>query len=153
MSTRILTKRGETLPSTFLPSTFDDFLRPWNEWFNDENIMTRNLNMPAVNIMETKDDFNVSLAVPGMKKEDFNIDLDGNMLTISCEKEEKKEEKEAKYTRKEYNYSSFSRSFTLPEGVNQEKIDAHYEDGILKMTLPKKEEVKKLTSSKHISVK
>ena len=109
--------------------------------------------MPAVNIMETKDEFNVSLAVPGMKKEDFKIDLDGNMLTISCEKEEKKEQKEAKYTRKEYNYSSFSRSFTLPEGVNREKIDAHYEDGILKMTLPKKEEVKKLTSSKHISVK
>jgi HSP20 family protein len=71
----------------------------------------------------------VSLAAPGMKKEDFKIDVDGNMLTISSEKEETKEEKEKKFTRKEYNYSSFSRSFTLPDEVNKEKIDAKYEDG------------------------
>ena len=75
------------------------------------------------------------------------------MLTISCEKEEKKEEKEAKYTRKEYSYSSFERSFTMPDGVNKDKIEARYENGLLKLSLPKKEEVKKLAISKHIAVK
>jgi HSP20 family protein len=95
----------------------------------------------------------VSLAVPGMKKDDFNIDVEGNMLTISSEKEESKEEKEDKYTRKEYNYSSFSRSFTLPDEVNKEKIEAKYEDGVLKLMLPKKEEAKKLAAGKHIAVK
>ncbi len=75
------------------------------------------------------------------------------MLTISSEKEETKEDKEAQYTRKEYNYSSFSRSFTLPEEVNQDKIEAQYEDGVLKLTLPKKEEAKKAALSKHIAVK
>jgi HSP20 family protein len=75
------------------------------------------------------------------------------MLTISSEKEESKEEKDALYTRKEYNYSSFSRSFTLPEEVNKEKIEATYEDGVLKLALPKKEEAKKLAASKHIAVR
>ena len=74
------------------------------------------------------------------------------MLTISAEKEETKEEKDKRFTRKEYNYSSFSRSFTLPDEVNQEKIDAKYEEGILKLTLPRKEEGKKF-SAKQIAVK
>ena len=148
MSTRALTKAGETFPTLF-----DDFFRPWNEWFDNGSVMNRSLNIPAVNITENKDHFNVSLAVPGMKKDDFNIDIEGNMLTISCEKEEKKEEKDKKYTRKEFNYSSFSRSFTLPEDVNKEKIEAHYEDGVLKMNLPKKEEAKKLMANKHSAVK
>ena len=148
MSTRALTKAGETFPTLF-----DDFFRPWNEWFDNGSVMNRSLNIPAVNITENKDHFNVSLAVPGMKKDDFNIDIEGNMLTISCEKEEKKEEKDKKYTRKEFNYSSFSRSFTLPEDVNKEKIEAHYEDGVLKMNLPKKEEAKKRMANKHIAVK
>lgn len=87
-----------------------------------------------------------------MKKDDFKIDVEGNMLTISSEKEESKEEKEKRFTRKEYNYSSFSRSFTLLEEINKEKIEASYEEGILKIALPRKEEFKKLTS-KHIAVK
>jgi HSP20 family protein len=148
MSTRALTKAGETFPTLF-----DDFFRPWNEWFDNGSVINRTLNIPAVNITENKDHFNVSLAVPGMKKDDFNIDIEGNMLTISCAKEEKKEEKDNKFTRKEFNYSSFSRSFTLPEDVNKEKIEAHYEDGVLKMNLPKKEEAKKLMANKHIAVK
>lgn len=148
MSTRALIRSGETLP--FL---FDDFFRPWNDWFDTSGIMGRTLNVPAVNVAESKDDFNLSLAVPGMKKNDFKIDVNGNMITISCEKEEEKEEKEEMYSRKEYNYSSFSRSFTLPEDVNKEKIDAHYENGVLKLSLPKKEGAKKLNISKHIAVK
>jgi HSP20 family protein len=109
--------------------------------------------MPAVNITENKDDFKVSLAAPGMKKSDFNIDVQGNILTISAEMEEKKEEKEENYTRKEYNFSSFSRSFTLPDEVNKEKIEATYVDGVLNLSLPKKEEAKKAAISKHVAVK
>jgi HSP20 family protein len=149
MSTKALTRNG----SETLPTVFDDFFGPWNEWFNTGNVFGRTLNVPAVNITDNKDDFLVSLAVPGMKKDDFNIDVNGNMLTISCENEGEKEDKTSKYTRKEYNYSSFSRSFTLPEEVNKEKIDARYQDGVLKLSLPKKEEAKKLTVNKHIAVK
>ncbi|HEU5366741.1 MAG TPA: Hsp20/alpha crystallin family protein, partial [Hanamia sp.] len=95
----------------------------------------------------------VSLAAPGLKKEDFKINLEGNMLTISSEKEEKNEEKDEKYTRQEYSYSSFERSFTLPDEVNQDKIDAHYQDGVLNLVLPKKEEAKRMAISKQITVK
>ena len=137
----------------FMPSVFDDFFKPWNNWFENDFFYGRSMNVPAVNITDNKDDFVVSLAVPGMKKDDFNIDVEGNMITISCNKEEKKEEKDSRYTRKEYNYSSFSRSFTLPDDVMKEKIEARYEDGVLKLMLPKKEEAKKMAISKHIAVK
>ncbi len=148
MSTRAIAKPG------MLPTVFDDFFKPWNEWFdNSSAFLGRTMTVPAVNIVENKEDYMVSLAVPGMKKEDFNIDVEGNMLTISSEKEESKEEKEDKYTRKEYNYSSFSRSFTLPDEVNKEKIEAKYVDGVLKLMLPKREEAKKLAAGKHIAVK
>jgi len=108
--------------------------------------------IPAVNISENKERFDVTIAAPGMKKDDFNIDVDGNTLTISAETREEKEEKENRYTRKEYSYSSFSRSFSLPDGVNKDKIDASYDNGILKLSLPKTEEAKK-AASKHISAK
>jgi HSP20 family protein len=147
MGTQALTKATERKPSVF-----NDFFKPWNEWFDDSDILGRSMNVPAVNITEQKDQYLVSLAAPGLKKEDFNIDVDGNMLTISSEKEENKEEKDKKFTRKEYNYSSFSRCFTLPEEINKEKIEAKYEDGVLKLSLPRREEAKKL-SAKHIAVK
>ncbi len=133
-------------------SVFDDFFKPWNEWFDGE-LSNRAIRMPAVNITEQKDDYQVSLAVPGLKKDDFNIDIDGNLLIVSSKKEEKKDDKEGRYTRREYSYSSFERSFNLPDEVNKEKIEAHYEDGLLKLFLPKKEESKKSVLSKHISVK
>ena len=135
-----------------IPAVFDEFLRPWNDWLENPSLFSRELNIPAANITEHPNEYVVSLAVPGMKKSDFNIDISGNMLTISSEQEEKIEEKEKRYTRKEYNYSSFSRSFTLPDEVNKEKIEAKYEDGILKLTLPRKEEAKSL-AAKHIAVK
>ena len=146
MATQSLTKAGERMPSVF-----DDIFKPWNEWF-EGGLWGRTMQVPAVNITEQKDDYLVSLAAPGLKKDDFKIDVDGNMLTISSEKEETKEEKDKKFTRKEYNYSSFSRSFSLPEEINKEKIEAYYEDGVLKITLPRKEEARK-TTAKHISVK
>jgi len=122
----------------------DDFFKNW-DW-------DRSNNVPAINVKEEKDAYLIEMAAPGMKKEDFKIDVEGNMLTISSEREETKEEKDKKFTRKEYNYSSFSRSFTLPDEVNREKIDAKYEDGVLKLTLPRREEVKNPTA-KQIAVK
>jgi HSP20 family protein len=93
------------------------------------------------------------MAAPGLKKEDFKIAMEGNLLTISSEKEEQNEEKEERYTRQEYSYSSFERSFTLPDEVNKDKIDAHYKDGVLELILSKKEEAKKMAVSKQIAVK
>jgi HSP20 family protein len=140
-------------PGRLFPSLFDDFVKPWNEWF-DSSESGRSITVPAVNITENANDYKISVAAPGLKKNDFHINVDGSMLTISGEKEETKEEKDQEnYTRKEYNYSSFSRSFTLPEEVNREKIEASYEDGVLKLVLPKKEEVKKAVASKQIVVK
>ncbi len=147
MGTQALAKSGERMPSLF-----DDFFKPWNEWFDNGGFSGRVMNVPAVNISEQKDNYLVSLAVPGMKKEDFKIDVDGNMLTISSEQQENKEEKDKKFTRREYSYSSFSRSFTLPEEINKEKIEARYEDGVLKISLPRREEVKK-PLAKNIAVK
>ena len=141
---RALTKRGE-----MLPSVFDYFFRPWNDCFGNERTMT----VPAVNVIENKDDYQISVAAPGLKKNDFNIDVEGNMLKISCEKEESREEKEGRYTRTEYNYSSFNRSFTLPEEVIKDNIEAVYEDGVLRATLPKTKQAKKATLSKHITIK
>ena len=103
MSTLALSK-----PGGMLPSVFDDFFKPWNEWFENGNKWGRAFNMPAVNITEHKDDYQVALAVPGLKKDDFKIDVEGNMLTISCEKEDNKEENDNKFTRKEYSYSIFA---------------------------------------------
>jgi len=147
MSTQALTKMSEKAPTLF-----DDFFKPWNEWFDGGNLWGRTVRIPSVNITESKDEYNVSLAVPGMKKDDFKIDVDGNMLTISSEKDESKEEKDKRYTRREYSYTSFSRSFTLPDEVNKEKIDARYDDGLLKISLPRKEEAKK-PAAKQIAVK
>lgn len=130
------------------PSVFYDLFKPWNEWFDETGFFGKTMNMPAVNITEEKGEYKIELAVPGMKKDDFKIDVDGNMLTISSETEESTEEKEKKFTRREYSYASFSRSFTLPEEVNQDMIEAKYEDGVLKLHLPTKEDVKKVSSKK-----
>ena len=138
--------------SDLLPGRFDDFFKPWNEWFSKGGSLWQSaLTVPAVNITENKDSYEISLAVPGMKKDDFMVEVNGNIMTISCEKEEKKEEKEQKYARKEYNYSSFSRSFALPEEVDLEKIDARYADGILKLALPRKA-IAKTPAAKSITV-
>ncbi|OSZ77621.1 heat-shock protein Hsp20 [Chitinophagaceae bacterium IBVUCB2] len=147
MGTQTLIKQPERVSSGF-----DDFFKPWNDLFGNGGFLGKTMNLPAVNITEAKGDFLISLAVPGMKKDDFKIDVIGNMLTISSEKEETKEEKEKVFTRKEYNYSSFSRTFTLPEEINKEKIEATYDDGVLKISLPAKEEAKKLPG-KQIAVK
>jgi HSP20 family protein len=97
---------------------------------------------PAANILEHPDSFELDLAAPGLKKDDFKIHLENNILTISSEVQDEKEEEAKNYTRKEFHYSSFSRSFTLPRIVELDKIKADYENGILKVMLPKKDEAR-----------
>lgn len=98
--------------------------------------------MPAVNIIEGKEDYKIDVAAPGLNKEDFKVNLDNNVLTVSSEKEFKNESNEDNILRREFSYSSFSRSFTLPETINGEKIKATHKDGILSLVVPKKEEAK-----------
>ena len=123
------------------PSVFEDMLRPMNEWLDER--WPFSTHVPAVNVKETDKAYEINLAAPGLEKSDFKIDLNGNMITISAEKEKTEEEKEDGFTRKEYNFNSFSRSFTLPEDTMADKIDANYVNGELRLMLPKKEGAKK----------
>jgi HSP20 family protein len=123
------------------PALFNEFFN--SDIFDPENTRFSDSTLPAVNIKEIKDDFIVEVAAPGMSKDDFKIELDNSLLVISSEKEEKNEEiKDREFTRKEFSYQSFRRSFTLPETVQEDKIEASYKDGLLQITLPKKEEAK-----------
>ena len=131
---------------------FEEIFKPWNDWFEKSSLFGKMTTVPPVNIVENEDRYVLSLAVPGMKKDDFKIALEGLMLTISTEKEEEKEEIEEKFTRREYNFYSFTRSFTLPEDVKPEYIEAKYEEGLLKLVLPRKDEVKRVTATKQIAV-
>jgi HSP20 family protein len=124
-------------------------LSSWiDEFFNRElpSAFSQNFNsgmsLPKVNIRETADEYFVEMAVPGMKKSDFKIELNNQNLLISTEKKEEKEETGDNYTRREFGYSSFQRSFSLPESIDEEKIKANYNDGILNVHLPKREEAK-----------
>ena len=98
--------------------------------------------MPAVNITESKDDFAIELAAPGLEKKDFNVEIHNNVLTISCQKEMKNEVEDEKVMRREFSYTAFKRSFTLPESADGDKIKANYNEGILKLSIPKREEAK-----------
>jgi HSP20 family protein len=134
-------KRNEYLPAF---SLFDDlFSRDLWNWGLSNNSST-NTTIPLVNIKETNEDFEVEMAAPGMNKDDFKIELDGNMLIISSEKKEENEVKEGeRYSRHEFSYQSFQRSFQLPkEVVDVDNIQAKYESGVLKLLVPKKEESK-----------
>ncbi|WP_024771259.1 Hsp20/alpha crystallin family protein [Aquimarina macrocephali] len=126
-----------------LPFLFDDFFT--TDWLGGtSNINKIGVNTPAVNVKETDEDFVVELAAPGLAKKDFNIELNNDVLTISSETTSEKETKDekGKYTRKEFGYDAFKRSFSLPEAVNGNKIEASYENGVLLVKLPKKEEAK-----------
>ena len=127
-----LVKRNEVL----FPALMNEIFRP--DWFGGtQNVRTA---MPAVNIKEGEKDFELELFVPGRAKEDFTIEIDDAVLTISSEKEESKEVSKENFTRREFTLTSFKRSFTLPETVATDKVEASYENGILKFNLPKKEE-------------
>lgn len=124
--------------NVIFPSIIDEMFKP--DWLG--GVQNFGANVPAVNIKETDTVFRIEVAAPGKKKEDFNVEVDHNVLTISSEERSETNEKdtEGKYTRKEFSYNSFRRSFTLPETVNLDTINASYEDGVLHVTLPKKEE-------------
>lgn len=138
-----IVKRNSNLLNNF-PALFDDFLN--RDIFNWglNNFSNTNTTIPAVNLKETADSYEVEMAAPGMKKGDFKVQLHGNDLTITSEKTNDKEEKsEEKYMRREFSYQSFSRTFTLQKDVvDTEKIQAKYEDGVLRLLIPKKEEAK-----------
>lgn len=138
-----IVKRNGNLQSHF-PSLFDDFLN--RDIFNWglSNFSDTGTTIPAVNIKETSDNYEVEVAAPGMAKKDFKVLLDGNNLTISSEKTSEKEQSdEVRYNSREFSYQSFSRTFTLQKDVvDTEKIQAKYEDGVLHLLIPKKEQAK-----------
>ncbi|WP_121811851.1 Hsp20/alpha crystallin family protein [Mucilaginibacter kameinonensis] len=125
-----------TSANPFFSDVFDSLI---NDSFLSDKLIAR---VPAVNIAETENEFHVELAVPGLKKEDFKINLDKNVLSVAAEKKAENVEEGKKFSKREYSYNSFVRSFTLPESADQSKIDADYADGILKLTIAKKEEAK-----------
>jgi HSP20 family protein len=110
--------------------------------FNEYNTPAFSGSVPAVNVVENKEGFRIEVAAPGLQKSDFKLNLEKNQLTISAHQEQKNEEAGEKYTRREFKYSSFQRTFTLPNSVDGDRIEANYSEGILNVTLPKREEAK-----------
>ncbi len=134
--------RNNSYYPTF-PSLINDFFN--GELFDDHlnTYLETGNRLPSVNILEKEDSFEIEVAAPGMNKKDFNLELDNNNLIISSKKENSEEDSNEDYTRKEFSYSSFSRSFRLPENkIELSKINAKYKNGILYVNLPKKEEAK-----------
>ena len=121
------------------PLMFDDFFM---RQFGRPSFESTGVSTPAVNILETPADFRLEMVAPGMKKEAFKVELQDGILTVSYEHKDNREGEGAnwKYRNHEYNYHSFTRSFSLPETVETEQINARYEDGILNITMPKKED-------------
>ena len=120
--------------------------------FNEQHAnATTALRTPAVNVAESENGFDIELAAPGLKKENFKINLDKNLLTVSAEVKKEEAAEVKKYNKKEFSFNSFSRTFTLPETVDYTKIEAEYTDGILKLTIAKKEEAK--IQAREIAVK
>lgn len=127
----------------YFPGLVDDFFysSPWTADIESKVIPS----MPTVNIREDENLYIIDVAAPGMEKQDFKIELNLNLLTISAEKKEEKDETKKKFTRREFNYSAFNRSFSLPDSVNKNGIIASYDKGILNIIVPKKEEAKEST--------
>ncbi|HET7898056.1 MAG TPA: Hsp20/alpha crystallin family protein [Flavisolibacter sp.] len=127
-----------------MTNLFDDFFtKDLLNWGLANNSAT-NTTIPAVNIKETASNFEVEMAAPGLRKEDFKVELDGNSLTISSEWQNQNEVKEGeRYTRREFSYQSFERTFTLPRNVvDVDQINAKYENGVLRLLIPKREEAR-----------
>lgn len=119
------------------PSFLDEFFG--GDIFDSNNNSSNiGYSLPAVNVRENEASFEVEVAAPGMKKEDFKIELDNNILGISSEKKEESTDEKEKYTRREFSYSSFRRTFTLPESVSENEIKAKYNEGVLRIEIPKK---------------
>ena len=119
----------------FFPSLIDDFVN------QDWNLKTpSSITLPAVNIKDLEAQFEIELAVPGMKKSDFEIEVEDGLLSISSSLEEEQVTEKGKFTRREFSYNSFKRTFTIPESVDPSNIEAQYSDGVLQLRLPKRKE-------------
>lgn len=137
----------------FLPANVRTWLEnflPADKFFDDDFI--KSAWVPAVNIIDNKENYEIEVAAPGFKKEDFEIKVENGMLVIAAEHEMKKEEKESNYTRKEFGYSTFHRTFALPENVDEEAISAKYTDGILRLTMKKMEMQEEAGNVKKIKI-
>lgn len=126
---------------SLMPGFSDVFDSIFNDTFFSDRMVSR---VPAANISESADHYHVELAAPGLKKQDFRINLDRNVLNISVEQTAENEENQKNYSKREYSYNSFVRSFTLPESADESKIDATYNDGVLKIDISKREEAKNI---------
>ena len=124
---------------------FESFL---NDSFISDRMISR---VPAVNIMENEDNYEIDMAAPGLKKDDFKISLDKNLLTISVEQKSQTTENNKQWNKREFNYNSFARSFALPDSVDDGKIEAEYNNGLLRIYVAKMEEAK--TVSRRIDIK
>ncbi|MBC3846624.1 Hsp20/alpha crystallin family protein [Winogradskyella echinorum] len=148
MSNLVNVPKNGSLTNTNSNSNFPLFSNWLDDIFNRDlpSVFTSNFNtgitLPKVNIKETADAFLVEMAIPGLKKSDFQVDLENQVLSISTEMKKENEQQEGNFTRREFGYSSFKRTFSLPESVNEDQINATYKDGILGILLPKKEEAK-----------
>ncbi|MBT2560887.1 Hsp20/alpha crystallin family protein [Pedobacter sp. ISL-68] len=128
--------------STLLPGFNDIFESVLGDtFFSDRRINS----LPAVNILESNEEYHIELAAPGLKKEDFKVSVERDMLTISTRQHSENNTSEKTYNRREFSYSAFTRAFTLPESADVDRIQASYTDGVLKLTLPKKEEAKAIS--------
>ncbi len=125
--------------SPFFPSFADEFFGKQLPTFINVDY---GFNKPSVNIAEGKEDFRIDIAAPGLEKDDFRINLNNNVLTISSDKEEKKEEDSENFVRREFSFAQFNRSFSLPTSADTEKINATYKNGVLSIIIPKKDEAK-----------
>ncbi|EHQ30324.1 Hsp20/alpha crystallin family protein [Mucilaginibacter paludis] len=135
-----LVKFKNNTNNALLPGFNDVFESIFNDTFFNDRLVTR---VPAVNISESADHYHIELAAPGLKKQDFKISVDDNLLNISVEQQT--ENNDRKYNKREYSYTSFVRSFTLPELADHANIEATYQDGILKIDVAKKEEAKSVS--------
>lgn len=143
--------RRNDWPLLSTPTWMTDFFD--SERMFDKDWLRRTQVMPAVNVNEREKEFEIEVAAPGMKKSDFKISHENSTLTIASEKEEQTEDKGTDYVRREFNYSAFSRSFRIPENAMEDKIAAHYEDGILRVTIPKKTATSKEKLSRPVEVR
>jgi HSP20 family protein len=146
----LMKTNGTLFPA--IPSLLDDFFG--RDWLDSTmaDWRTSGSTLPAVNVQETNDDYTIEVAAPGMKRDDFKIELDNNVLIISSKREDSHEEKDGNYTRREFSYQSFQRSLSFPQnGVKGDEITAKYVDGLLRITVPKTDDAK-MKPAKQIAV-
>ncbi len=136
--------KSVTNRNLWLPTIFEDLLT--------QNVVNQErFTVPAINIIENEDNFKIELAAPGLKKDNFKIEVDNNKLTISSEVSSEKINSNVNFTRKEFDFSSFTRTFALSDNINTDAIKATYKNGVLSITLPKKEEKKDIKKMVEIS--